>query len=285
MSDTNDIPQKIRCGICPHRCWLVEGQMGKCHARMNKDGKVVSLNYGKITSIALDPVEKKPLAQWNPGAKILSVGSFGCNLSCPWCQNSDISQAGPDDVETRDMTPQELVDQALAAKDQGNIGIAYTYNEPMVGFEFVYDTAKLAHEAGLKNVVVTNGMVCEGPFKKLLPYIDAINIDLKGFTPRFYQVCGYGDLEAVEQTIQWASDCPTCHVEVTTLVVPGETDPNELEASALWLSMVDPEIPYHVTQYHPAYKMAKVKPVADSVVRNCADRARKHMKNVYVGNI
>lgn len=189
--------QKIRCEVCPRKCWMTPGQVGRCHARGNVDGEIVSLNYGKITSIALDPVEKKPFAQWNPGAKILSVGSFGCNLECPFCQNADISQVGAEGVKTQDMTPEQLVQEALDAQPDGNIGIAFTYNEPLVGYEFVRDTAKLAHEKGLKTAVVTNGLISEKAFKEVLPYIDAINIDLKGFTPRFYSLCGHGDLEAI----------------------------------------------------------------------------------------
>lgn len=235
--------------------------------------------------MALDPVEKKPLAMWNPGKKLLSVGTFGCNLSCPFCQNYEISQAGQDDVKYEEVTPEQLVQKALDLKSEGCIGIAFTYNEPMIGYEYVRDTAKLAHDAGLKNVVVTNGMIEEEPFKEVLPYLDAVNIDLKGFTPRFYQGCGYGDLEEVEMTIQRAIDCPTCHVEVTTLVVPKMTDPNELEAGANWLAMLDPDLPYHVTQYHPAYQMKRVKPVADDVVRECTKRAQKHLHNVFVGNM
>lgn len=276
---------KIRCEVCPKKCWLTEGQIGRCRARKRVGEEVVCINYGAITSMALDPVEKKPLAMWHSNEKVLSVGSFGCNLECPFCQNADISQTGEGDVAVKEMTPEQLVQAALDAVPQGNIGIAYTYNEPMVGYEFVRDTAKLAHEAGLLNVLVTNGMVNEKPLMEVLPYIDAMSIDLKGFTPRFYSFCGHGDLEAVEQTIQHAVDCPTCHVEVVTLIVPESTDMNELEAGANWLSMLDPNIPYHVTQYHPAFNMRKVKPVSEDVVRQAADRAHKYLNNVFIGNL
>ena len=159
------------CRICPHRCSLVEGAVGRCRARVARDGEVVSLNYGLATSLALDPIEKKPLARFHPGSTVLSVGSFGCNLSCPFCQNASIAQAGEHEVRWRRVEPGELVEQALRLADRGCIGIAYTYNEPLVGFEFVRDCARLAHEAGLLNVVVSNGMICDEPLEELVPLI------------------------------------------------------------------------------------------------------------------
>lgn len=149
------------CRICPHRCSLADGAVGRCRARVARDGEVVSLNYGLATSLALDPIEKKPLARFHPGSTVLSVGSFGCNLSCPFCQNASIAQAGEHEVRWRRVEPGELVEQALRLADRGCIGIAYTYNEPLVGFEFVRDCARLVHEAGLLNVVVSNGMICD----------------------------------------------------------------------------------------------------------------------------
>ena len=178
-----------RCEVCFRHCEIKEGKTGFCGVRMVKNEKVVSDNYGKITAIALDPIEKKPLNRFHPGSMILSVGSYGCNLRCPFCQNSDISWA--DEVKewknaSKKITPEELVDIAISAGDRNNIGIAFTYNEPLIGYEFVRDTAKLSHEAGLLNVLVTNGTAELSVLKELEPYIDAMKIDLKGFTKEYY---------------------------------------------------------------------------------------------------
>lgn len=188
---------------------------------------------------------------------ILSAGSFGCNMRCPFCQNSDISMAG-DEAETQAMAPEALVARAVALQPQGNIGVAYTYNEPFVGYEYVADTARLAHEAGLYNVLVTNGLVCEAPLRTLLPYVDAMNIDLKCFTYEGYRRLG-GDLPTVLATIR--ASCVACHVEVTTLVVPGLNDsPSEMETEARWLASVDPAIPLHLSRFFPRYRMRDAQP-------------------------
>jgi pyruvate formate lyase activating enzyme len=208
---------KATCAICPHRCAIEEGQTGFCRARTNAGGKIVCANYGKLTSLALDPIEKKPLARFHPGSFILSAGSYGCNMRCPFCQNCSISMAGGE-AETFEVSPRELATAALRERARGNIGIAFTYNEPLVGYEFVYDCSVLAREAGLFNVLVTNGTVCEEPLVKFLPYIDAMNIDLKAFTQEKYRALG-GWLDTVRRTIALAAK--SCHVEVTTLVVPG----------------------------------------------------------------
>ena len=174
---------KTTCAICFHHCALDDGQLGLCHARRNRDGEIICENYGMLTAIALDPIEKKPLARFYPGSMILSVGSYGCNLRCPFCQNSDISMDNGEHVRTERVSPEALVEKALELTGEGNIGIAFTYNEPLVGYEYVRDCAALAHKKNLKNVVVTNGTICEQPLRELLPNIDAMNIDLKGFCP------------------------------------------------------------------------------------------------------
>ncbi|MDF2942897.1 MAG: hypothetical protein K0S01_1755 [Herbinix sp.] len=154
---------RVECEICPHRCKIEEGHVGLCKGRRNKGGEIISENYGKLTGYALDPIEKKPLYHFYPGSKILSVGSYGCNLNCPFCQNCDISMVGAGEVDTAVISCEELVEKALGLRERGNIGIAYTYNEPLIGYEFVRDCATLAKEKGLKNVVVTNGYICEKP--------------------------------------------------------------------------------------------------------------------------
>jgi len=273
---------KVICELCPHHCALEEGKTGICRARKNVQGTIICENYGKVTSMALDPIEKKPLHCFYPGSRILSVGSYGCNLRCPFCQNSDISMADAGTAETQFVSPETLVEKALALVKQGNIGIAYTYNEPLVGYEYVLDCAKLAREHTLKNVLVTNGTICEKPLLELLPYIDAMNIDLKAFTERFYKMIG-GDLETVKQTIRLAAR--TSHVEITTLIVPGENDSEaEMDALSLWLASVDPEIPLHVTRFFPRWKMTDRDATPVKTVYALAQIARRHLKYVYEGN-
>ncbi|MGI6718269.1 MAG: AmmeMemoRadiSam system radical SAM enzyme [Bacteroidales bacterium] len=272
---------KITCELCPHHCMLSEGQVGFCKARSCFNGKIICDNYGKITSIAIDPIEKKTLMNFYPGSNILSIGSYGCNLHCPFCQNSDISQ----EVCTRiiELSPKQLIKTALEYVDKyNNIGIAYTYNEPFISYEYVYDCARLAHEHDLKNVFITNGMICEEPLKKILPYIDAMNVDLKGFTQKFYDmVKGY--LETVKNTIRIASK--SCHVEVTTLIIPCENDSdNEIAAISKWLSEIDKNIPYHISRFFPIYQMTDKHPTPVKTIYHLAEVARKNLVNVYTGN-
>ncbi|MCR5438218.1 MAG: AmmeMemoRadiSam system radical SAM enzyme [Selenomonas sp.] len=273
---------KVICTLCPRECRLSEGQVGWCRGRTCREGEVVSLNYGRLTSVALDPIEKKPLARFHPGSYILSVGSFGCNLHCPFCQNHAISQAGAE-FATQDVMPADLVALAkeLAARPAGNLGVAFTYNEPLIGYEFVRDTAKLLHEAGLKVVLVTNGMINAGPFLSLLPLVDAFNIDLKGWRQQVYDVCG-GSLAVVKQNI--AAAAAMTHVEVTTLVVPGLNDSAaEMEAEAEWLASISPELPLHVSRYFPRWQASEpATPVP--VIYKLADIARKYLSYVYTGN-
>ena len=239
--------------LCMHRCALSEGQYGRCRARKNEKGRIICANYGKLTALMLDPIEKKPLRYFFPGSRILSVGSFGCNLACPFCQNHEISMASPASAEYREISPEALTSLALRCRDQGSIGLAFTYNEPLVGYEFVRDTARLAHSQGLKNVLVTNGSAHLSILEELLPYIDAMNIDLKGFSSAYYRRLG-GDLETVLAFIQRAAK--DCHVELTTLIVPGENDSEEeMEREAQWIASIDPKIPLHVTRFFPRYRM------------------------------
>ena len=272
----------MTCALCPHHCTLGEGQTGLCRARANRGGQIVCLNAGQITALALDPIEKKPLRRFHPGSRILSVGSFGCNMRCPFCQNSDISMADEHSNATP-VSPQALVEQALALREKGNIGIAFTYNEPLIGFEFVLETAILAHREGLLCVLVTNGMVCEAPLAELLPYIDAMNIDLKGFTPDIYQRLG-GDFEAVRAAIRQA--VKACHVEITTLVVPQLSDrPADMEAEALWLSQLNPELPLHISRFFPRYLMADCPTTPLAQMVQLRDIAARHLRHVYLGNM
>jgi len=271
------------CAICPHHCRLAEGQTGRCRARSNRGGAIVSDNYGFITSLALDPIEKKPLMHFQPGSFILSAGSFGCNMHCPFCQNSQISMIGLAGAgQSPLMKPEELVAIALAERRRGNIGLAFTYNEPLVGYEFVLDCARLAARAGLKNVLVTNGYICREALLVLLPYIHAMNIDVKSFQKELYAKLG-GDRDTVMETVEIAHK--VCHVEVTTLIVPGENDrEEEITDLARWLANLDPEIPYHVSRFFPRWQMTDRAPTPLGVVYQLAAAARQYLRYVYEGN-
>ena len=271
----------VTCELCFHRCALEEGRTGLCRARANRGGRIVPLSYGKLTALALDPIEKKPLRRFHPGSLVLSAGSFGCNLRCPFCQNAEIAWAGAE-VPTHTVSPEALAGEALRLRDRGNIGVAYTYNEPLVGYEYVRDCAALVRGAGLVNVLVTNGTVAEGPWRDLLPLLDAVNIDLKGFDPAWYRRLG-GDLETVKGSIALAAG--RCHVEVTTLIVPGENDSaEEMEALARWLSSVGRDIPLHVSRFFPRHRMRDCPPTPVETVYRLTDVARRHLWNVYTGN-
>ena len=274
------------CDTCPHACDLhTEGQVGRCRARGLQGNQVASLSYGRVTSLALDPVEKKPLARWMPGHLLLSVGSYGCNLRCPFCQNHGIAQVGADEVAWRYISPEELVALTLEtrARHPRTCGIAHTYNEPLVAWEYVRDVGTLAHEAGLANVLVSNGCANAQVIDALAPLIDAANIDLKGFTDDYYRWCG-GDLGTVRSCIERLAAEPGCHLEVTCLVVPSRNDsPYEMRALASWLAGVDPDITLHVTRYFPRWKMSGA-PTPVATVYALADVAREELAHVVVGN-
>ena len=273
---------KPRCELCFHHCEPDEGQTGLCRARGCRSGEIVPLNYGKLTSLALDPIEKKPLRRFHPGSLILSAGSFGCNLRCPFCQNHEISMAGDGEIQTVELFPEQLAAKAAELVPRGNIGVAYTYNEPLVGYEYVRDCAALVHARGLVNVLVTNGTIEETPWRVLLPLIDAVNIDLKGFTDVWYKKLG-GDLDTVKRSIALAAE--RCHVEVTTLLIPGENDgAEEVRELARWLAGVDPDIPLHLSRFFPRYRMTDRPPTSVERVYLLANEARAYLTHVYTGN-
>ena len=280
---------KAVCWLCPHRCHLADGQTGFCRARQNKGGIIRSLNYGLLTSAALDPIEKKPLYHFHPGSHILSLGSFGCNLRCPFCQNYTISQAGPDGFAGQRLpldrvTPKEIVAAAQRLEEtSGNIGVAFTYNEPLVGYEFVYDTARLLKEVGLATVLVTNGQIEKDSWLHLLPYIDAVNIDLKGFTQSFYDWIG-GDLKTTKAAIEMAAE-DGVHVEVTTLVIPGKNDSAaEMAAEAEWLAGISAELPLHLSRYFPRYQ-SKIPMTPVETLQSLKHVAEARLRFVHLGNI
>lgn len=284
------------CRVCMHQCNLNPGQTGICKARKNEEGKIVCVNYGQITSMALDPIEKKPLRLFRPGSLILSVGSFGCNLRCPFCQNHEISMASMQQsegtvilkgqVDTVCVSCRELADKALEYRASGNIGVAFTYNEPLVGWEYVRDTARLVRDAGMVNVMVTNGTASCEVLDELLPYIDAMNIDLKSFHKETYRELG-GDLDTVKSFIARAAE--ECHVELTTLIVPGMNDDvREMEEEAGWIASVEDKagrkIPLHVTRFYPRYHMTDRQATDVRQVYRLAETAGRYLEYVFVGN-
>ena len=272
------------CPVCPRHCRLNEGETGFCRARRAEGGRVVAGNYGRITSLALDPIEKKPIAFFRPGSCILSIGSYGCNLRCPFCQNDSISQRGESAAEYQATTPVELADLAERLKrERGNIGLAYTYNEPLVGWEFVRDCAVEIRRRGMCNALVSNGCAEEAVIEELAPLIDAANIDLKGPSQEFYDWVG-GSYDAVCRTVETLHRAG-CHVEVTTLVIPGRNDSDEaIDAIAARIASVSLEIPLHVTRFFPRFQMTDAEPTPVATIRRLVSRASGVLPHVLPGN-
>ncbi|MFW6107264.1 MAG: AmmeMemoRadiSam system radical SAM enzyme [bacterium] len=269
---------KVRCHLCPHECEVAEGRSGLCGVRTNRQGTLYSEIYEQVTSIAMDPVEKKPLYHFHPGTHILSLGTRGCNFACQFCQNWSISQSR--DVPTSRLPSGAAVQAALRERA---VGIAYTYNEPLIWFEYVRETAALAHENGLANVLVTNGYVCPEPFDELLPHIDAINMDLKSIRPDFYTTLCRGRLEPVLRNARTAA--ARTHLEVTNLVIPGYNDAeDDLEDLARWIAEeLGPHVPTHLSAYFPRYRL-QAPPTPLAAMEKAYEIFRRHLQHVYLGN-
>lgn len=282
------------CKVCFRHCDIREGGTGFCGARTVNQGEIIASNYGRITSLALDPIEKKPLNRFMPGSYIISVGSYGCNLRCPFCQNSEISwseDAFKLSKRTEYISPEELADMALRYRSSGNIGLAFTYNEPLVGYEYVRDTAKLVHEKGMKNVLVTNGTASIEVLEEILPFIDAMNIDLKGFTDHYYRDVLKGDRRMVMDFIERA--VRDSHVELTTLIVPGENDSEEeIREMTSWIAglkdgegnVIGPEIPLHISRFFPRFNMTDRAATDVGLIYQLKEVAEEKLRYVYTGN-
>ena len=266
------------CSLCPHQCAIAEGGHGICKVRVNRNGSLALPLYGRVSALAVDPIEKKPLYHFHPGASILSAGFVGCSFHCKFCQNWHISQST--DVETWPVSPAELVRKA---REAGSFGIAYTYSEPLIHAEFLMDAALAARQAGLKNVLVSNGYINPEPAEEVLGLMDAANIDLKSFNPEFYHAETGGKLEEVKRFLRQAAG--RIHLEVTTLVIPSKNDdPTQMEELARFVASLGPDIPLHLSCYFPQYKYT-IPPTPPELVRKLAEVARRHLNYVYIGNV
>ena len=274
----------VQCLLCPHHCRIREDTRGICRSRECRDGKLYALSYGRPCAIAVDPIEKKPLNQFLPGTRCLSLSCTGCNLSCRWCQNSDISQADPEDVDCTVLPPEIVVDTCL----RHNLpSIAYTYTEPLTWWEYMYDIAVLAHEKGLKNILVSAGYVEKEPLREILPYLDAANIDIKAFDDAIYrQYCG-ATLAPVLENILTMHEAGV-HVEITNLLVTGLNDAEE-QVARLCRWMADNglhDVPLHLSRFFPRHKMRELEPTPRTTLARARDTARSlGIRNVYLGNI
>ncbi len=269
--------KEVICQLCPHYCRIKEARTGICRVRKNIDGSLYSLNYGMLTSYAYDPIEKKPLYHFYPKSTIFSIGSFGCNLSCDFCQNWQIVYLDDLSIEVSDEEILKL------AGGRGSIGLAFTYNEPTIYYEYMLNLSKKAKDLGLKNIIVTNGFINEEPLKALLPYIDGMNVDLKSIDDSFYKkLCG-GSVDPVINTIELASKM--VHVEVTSLIIDGENSSKEsIEKLAKRIGQIDKNIPLHLSRYFPAYKMTNPPTRLESLVEG-KELAEKYLNYVYIGNV
>jgi len=275
---------RVRCGLCQHRCLIAPGERGLCEVRENRDGRLVSLVYGQPSAKAVDPIEKKPLYHVLPGSRAFSIGTVGCNLRCLHCQNCTLSQAPADEDDRLPpmVPPETIVSQARA---QGCRSIAYTYNEPTVFFEYAYDIARLAREAGLKNLFVTNGYITPSALELLAPVLDAANIDLKFFSDARYREMTGARLQPVLDMIR-LYHALGIWIEITTLVIPGYNDDTaQLRGIAGFIAGIDPGIPWHVTAFHPAYRLVDARPTSNRDLDKAEIIGREAgLKHVYVGN-
>ena len=275
---------KVVCQVCPHHCHIANGKTGLCQSRRNHDGVLVSEVYGKPCSLAIDPIEKKPLYHFHPGTTCLSIACTGCNFRCLNCQNHETSQVAPHDVGHYDLEPEAVVKLCL---DHHCPGIAYTYTEPLTYIEYVTDTARLAHEKGLWNILVTAGYVCPEPLADLLPYLDAANIDLKSFSDEIYQRVSGGRLQTVLDTILAMRDAGVW-IELTNLIIPTVNDDMEM-IGRMCRWMVDnglAETPLHLSRFFPRYKMNDLPPTPLGTLRSAERIAHEAgIKHVYFGNV
>jgi len=275
---------QVKCILCPHECLINEGKRGSCRVRKNDQGVLYSENYGRVTALHLDPIEKKPLYHFYPGRAILSVGTFGCSLKCKFCQNYDISQSSIENFShLKEYTPEEIVE--IAMKQSENLGIAFTYNEPCIWYEFMLDIAEKSKKKNLKNVAVTNGYINEAPLEKLLQTIDAFNIDLKAFTEKFYRHYTSSSLEPVKNTLKKIRLAGK-HLEITYLIIPTLNDDEKVFKDMMkWISSeLGKETVFHISRYFPAYRM-NIQSTPVSLLKRFYNIASQYLIYVYLGNV
>jgi len=272
----------VRCLLCPHQCLIRPDERGLCGVRENRNGEIALVTAGIISGCALDPIEKKPLYHFYPGSMILSVGSYGCNLCCDFCQNYHISQNVPDEEAVR-LKPEQLVGQAVRAKN--NIGIAYTYNEPVIWYEYVAECARLAADEGLKNVMVSNGYINREPLSEMTDFIDAFNIDLKSFSNEFYRKYTGATLKPVLDAIKIIASSGR-HLEITTLILPGLNDsPAMMRKEAEWIAdNAGQNVPLHLSRYFPMYRRHDPATPPETIMM-LSEIAEEYLDYVYAGNM
>ncbi len=276
---------RIQCDLCPRECKLHEGQRGLCFVRARTDGQIVLTTYGRSSGFCLDPIEKKPLNHFLPGTSVLSFGTAGCNLTCKFCQNWDISKARADDRLQQHASPEAI---AQAAMRSGARSVAFTYNDPVIFLEYAVDVAVACREAGVKTVAVTAGYIGEAARPEFFAAMDAANIDLKGFTENFYRKLCTGSLDAVLDTLCYVKHETKTWVEITTLLIPGENDsPQEVGALSEWvMEKLGADVPLHFTAFHPDWKMQNTPPTPPATLRRAREIARgTGLRYVYTGNI
>ena len=272
----------VRCQLCPHFCRLKNGETGLCGVRKEKEGQLFAENYGICAAMAMDPIEKKPLYHYYPGKEIFSVGTVGCNLECGFCQNWHLARRAKE-VDTSYMQPEQLVALLERYSEHNPVGLAYTYSEPNMWYEYVLDTAKVIQEKGYKNVMVTNGFINMEPLQELLPFIDAFNIDVKAFHDEYYRQHCAGRLEPVLRYVEAAAQ--KAHVELTYLVVPTLNDSeDEILRFSRWVASINPAIPVHFSRYYPQHKFT-LPPTPESVMEKIREIARSELDYVYLGNL
>ncbi len=277
--------KKIKCTICPHNCILKEGQKGFCLVRENRNNKIVSIPYGYATGLAIDPIEKKPLYHFYPNSKVLSFGTFGCNMGCKFCQNHHMSKHEQDFSRSIKALPDEIVKVAI---DYNCKSVAFTYNDPVVFLEYAADTARLCRENGIKTVAVSAGYMNPEPRKELYSLIDAANIDLKGFTSEFYKKNCLAKIEPILDTIKYIANETDCKLELTTLLIEGENDnPDDLKRQFEWiLTELGSNIPLHLSAFHPDYKLLnKPRTSLETLLKACNLAKAAGLNFVYTGNI